>query len=233
VGDASAGQTTLTAPITAGAATIVVADASGISAGDYLQIGAEVLLCGAPSGLSVPVTRAQLGSVAASAASGASAWLVQQRVSTVSVPLDFVNSAAIEDWVLYLPLPDMKLLSVGGSVTNAYGESQVNFVCLTGNADHGMRLASSSNQDRIVNVTNTDTALLPGNQFVSVAATTRNTTITLPSEAADVGYHVTVKRAAGSTFNVIVTPGSGDTIGGSGASETMSGTEETKTWVGV
>jgi hypothetical protein len=103
-------------------------------------------------------------------------------------------------------------------MTNAYGDGLVGMVCLTGNADHGLRLDApvpGATAFRAVNVTNVDTTLTPGDQIVSVVATTRIPLITLPSEVADVGNTVWVKWAAGSTFDVHLALGSGDTADGS------------------
>jgi hypothetical protein len=97
---------TLAAAITDPAATsISLVDASQVSAGDHLQIGREVVLCGTPAGGTVPVTRGQLATTPATALNNASIWKVQQKATTVSFPLDFVNSAAIADWALMQPLP--------------------------------------------------------------------------------------------------------------------------------
>src|ERR1035438_6069982 len=75
--------TTLSAAITdTAASSISLDDASGVSEGDYLQIGPEVVLCGAPSGGDVPVRRAQLATAAATAVVGASVWTDQRQVTT-------------------------------------------------------------------------------------------------------------------------------------------------------
>src|ERR1017187_8997359 len=76
---------TLSAAITdTAASSISLVDASGVSEGDYLQIGPEVVLCGAPSGSHVPVTRGQLATAAATAVVGASVWKVQRQDATTS-----------------------------------------------------------------------------------------------------------------------------------------------------
>lgn len=232
--------TTLTAAISATDPSIDVVDASGISDGDYLQIGREVVLCGAPSGTTVPITRGQLATTADVASSGASVWAVQQKVQTATFPLDFVNSEAITDWVLLQPLPDTKLLSVGGSVTNGYGESEVAYVPLTNNSDHGMKLNSPSGSGTtltVVNPTaNTDYSITAGNVTVNVVATTRVVTVTLPSEGANTGSIIVVNRASGSTHDVHIVPGLtggvSDKIDGSSATvEVLDGTNPT--WAGV
>ncbi|HEY2014650.1 MAG TPA: hypothetical protein VGH38_14165, partial [Bryobacteraceae bacterium] len=122
--DAASPLTTLAADLAAADTSMTVTDASDIAEGDLIQTTKEIVLCGAPSGGVVPITRLQLGSIAeATVASGASIWKVRIKSQTVAFPLDFVNSPDINTWVLLQPLPEMRLVSVGGSVTNAFGES--------------------------------------------------------------------------------------------------------------
>jgi hypothetical protein len=228
--------TTLAATITdPAAASISVVDASQIAAGDYLQIGGEVVLCGAPAGGLVPVTRGQLATTAATALNGASVWKVQQKVTTVSFPLDFVNSAAIADWALMQPLPDTKLLAVGGSVTNAYGSSEVSWAALTNNSDHGMKLyapAGAGTTQEVINpAANTDYSILAGYTTVNVVATTRVVIVTLPPEAPNRGGIVVVNRAVGSLFDVHVVPASLDDIDSSSTAVEVL-TASSPTWAG-
>jgi hypothetical protein len=228
---------TLAAAITDPAATsISLVDASQVSAGDHLQIGREVVLCGTPAGGTVPVTRGQLATTPATALNNASIWKVQQKATTVSFPLDFVNSAAIADWALMQPLPDTKLLAVGGSVTNAYGSSEVSWAALANNSDQGMKLYAppgAGTTMEVINPTaNTDYSILAGDTTVNVVATTRVVTITLPPEAPNRGGIVVVNRAVGSTFDVRVVPASLDDIDGSPtAVEILTATSPT--WAGV
>ena len=80
---------------------------------------------------------------------------------------------------------------------------------------------------------NTDYAILAGNVAVNVVATTRVVVITLPPEGPNKGEQVVVNRAAGSTFDVHVVPGStsgvSDSIdGASSAVEVL--TSASPTW---
>jgi hypothetical protein len=220
--DATAPDYLLSANLTTGALSVSLASAPAtLSAGDYATIGEEIVLCGTPSGTTLPITRAQLGSTAATAIIGDALLKVFKRVSTVPLPLGFFLTPEAADWVYMQPLPDMKLVAVTGYMTNAYGDGLVGTVCLTGNSDHGLRLDApvpGAIIFRAVNPpANTDTVLTPGNQIVSVVATTRVVLITLPAESADVGDTVWVKWAAGSTFDVHLVLGSGDTADGSSA----------------
>ena len=140
------------------------------------------------------------------------------------------------NWALLQSLPDTKLLSVGGSVTNAYGDSAVACVPLTNNTDHGMKLTSGSTLTVVNPTANTDYSILAGNVTVNVVATTRVVTITLPSEGANTGGIVVVNRAAGSTHDVRVVPGmtggTSDAIDGSTSTvEVLTATNPT--WAGV
>ncbi len=229
--------TTLAAAITdLAAGSITVVNASAIHAGDYLQIGGEVVLCGTPAGTVVPITRAQLATTAATALLGASIWAVQQTVSTASFPLDFVNSAAILDWTLSQALPGTKLLAVGGSVTNAFGESQVRFVCLTNTPNQGLPLSATSGVNTLVPPANIDYHLPNGDLVVLVTATSAvhgPVLIYLPQEAPDRSATVTVKWLDGNTQDVQVVRNAifGDTIDGLTAPIVLSAAQ--KVWTGV
>lgn len=234
VDEAAAGHT-LAANLLIGASSATLDSATDVHEGDYLQIGAELVLCGIPAGAVVPITRAQLGSTAAAGTSGDVVRLAPVKTQTATFAIDFfLLDTSATDWFLEQALPEMKLVSVGAFATNNYGPSPNSYVILTGSADLGLRLngtPAGSTAFRIVNVTNTNTTLTPGNQIVSVVATTVDVTITLPAESADVGLEVIVKRAAGSTHNVIVHYGSGDTIDGSATDVTLDAT--TTVWAGV
>ena len=79
----------------------------------------------------------------------------------------------------------MRLVAVTGYLTNAYGNSAVGTVCLTGNADHGLRLdalAAATTADTTINPpANTDFNIPNGNVVVNVVATTRVCTGHLPT----------------------------------------------------
>jgi hypothetical protein len=100
-----------------------------------------------------------------------------------------------------------------------------------------MKLSAGTSKLTVLNPTaNTDYTILSGNVTVNVVATTRVVTITLPPEGASTGETVVVTRAAGSTYDVHVVPGSTlttpDTIDGSStAVEVLTATGPT--WMGV
>lgn len=222
----------LAANLTSGAASMTLASAVDISDGDLVQVGAEILLCGALAGAVVPITRAQLGSAAASASSGDTVRKVASKTTGAAFGADFFNSDPnAPNWVLFMPIPEMKLVSVAGYVVNAYGPSPITFVCTTGNADLGIRLNATPAGFATRNVTNTDTTLTPGNEIVNVVATTRDVTITLPSEGASVGTQKIVNWAPGSTHSVFIAEGSGDTIDLSAANITLN--SSTTLWQGM
>lgn len=122
--DATAAQPTITATISGTAASLAVSSATGISSGTYLQIGTEIVLCGTPSGLTIPITaRAQLGTTAAGHMSGATANILKVKPIGAVFPYDFFSSASLSSWTLRAYLPGQTVVAISGYVTNAYGDS--------------------------------------------------------------------------------------------------------------
>jgi len=222
--------TTLAAALGASDATVTLTDASHVASGDYLQIGAEIVQAtGAPSSGVVPIARGQLGSTAAAAANGASCWAVEQTVQTCAFPLSFVNSAAFADWSLLQPLPGTKLVSVGGSVTNGWGDSPVHYVCLTGNSTQGLLLQAGADISYAITNGTSSPALAgagtTGSPFVlpaeaavyNIVATTQDVYLLLPAESGMSGKDLTFNLAAGSTHSVWLRENTGDSLNGSTA----------------
>jgi hypothetical protein len=219
--------------------------ATDISAGEYVLCGREIYLCGTPTGGDiVPITRAQLGSLVDTATGSTSppttssaVLRVMQKTTGVAFGGDFWNGPNAATWILDMPLPEMKLVSVAGYMVNGDIQSDTTFNCVTDNTDHGLRLNApppGSTVFRMVNVTNANTVLIPGNQVVTVVATASPATpviITLPAESASYGIQVTVRRTTGSTNDVIVAEGAGDTIDGSASNITLNATNPT--WTGI
>jgi hypothetical protein len=228
--DPAAAVAHLTARIGSGAPSIQLDSVAGIVAGSYLQIGTEVVLCGAPSGLVAPITRGQCGTLATGAGVGATVATVAQVRATAGFAGDFFNADPnAPTWHMEQPLPNMKLVSVGGYVSNVYGQSPVTFVALAGG---GLLLTAPAGAGiTTVNVTNQDTAIPTGNVLVNLTATTRTCTLTLPTESGDEGNQVSVKLSSGSTYNGIIAPFSGDTIDAAGASITI--TPAAPVWTGI
>jgi hypothetical protein len=233
--DPSASVAHLTAALGSGDLTIQLDSVGNAQAGDYIQIGSEILLCGTPSGNTVPVKRAQCGTTAAAASSGAAVATVLQVGVTAAFGGDYFNvDPNAPTWHLERALPNMKLLSVGAYVTNAYGQSPVTYVPLTNNGNHGLPLTAPAVElpvVTVVNVTNQDAAIPDGNVLVNLTATTRNCTLTLPPESGDQGNQVAVKLSAGSTYNGIIAPASGDTIDSAAFLITL--TPSAPVWMGI
>jgi hypothetical protein len=228
--DPAAAVAYLTAGIGSGDNSMALDSVAGIVAGSYRQIGAEVVLCGAPSGLVAPITRAQCGTTAAAASLGAKVATVAQVRSTCGFGGDFFNADPnAPTWHMEQSLPNMNLVSVGCYVANVYGPSPVTYVPLAG----GGLLLTAPTGDAIttVNVTNQDAAIPTGNVLVNLTATTRDCTLTLPTESGDTGRQVSVKLSAGSTYKGIIAPHSGDTIASAGASITI--TPAAPVWTGI
>jgi hypothetical protein len=196
-----------------------------LAAGDYIQIGAEILLCGTPSGAAVPITRAQLGSPAASAIVGAPVHKLFARVLVPSFAPGVFDGGDSGDWHLVERIPETKVAAVTCVVTNAYGDSAATNVCTTGNADLGLHLTAASGSsaaDTVVPVTNANATLSAGPQIVNVIATTVNCILTLPPDASMPGYDIKVNLSPGSTHNAILRPSGSDTINGSGSDYVIS-----------
>jgi hypothetical protein len=198
---------------------------STLAAGDYVQIGAELLRCGAPSGAVVPLTRAQLGSAAASATVGATVRKLFLRSLTAAFAPGAFDAGDSGTWKLVERIPETKVVAVSGQVTNAYGDSPIADVCTTGNADHGLPLTApppGATADTVVNVTNANVTLSAGPQMVNVVATSMDCIITFPPDSSMPGHDIKVNLSPGSTHNAICRWSSGDTGQGSGADYVIS-----------
>jgi hypothetical protein len=123
--DGRVSQPALSSSITDTDTSMDVSSVTGISAGVYAQIGSEAVLCGTPSGLTVPITRGQLGTTAAAHAASATVTLLRSKVVGTSFPFDFFTSAALATWTLRTALPGMTVIAISGFLTNAYGDSDV------------------------------------------------------------------------------------------------------------
>jgi hypothetical protein len=129
------------------------------------------------------------------------------------------------DWLLVERIPETKVVSVAGKVTNAYGDSPIAYVCTTGNADHGLVLTSAppgSTPRTVVSTTNADITLSGGAQRVDVVATSVDCVIHFPPEASMPGDDITVCLSPGSTHNALLRWYTGDTGQGSSADYTLS-----------
>lgn len=235
--DEAAENPTLTAGINATDEVMSLTSAAGFAEGDYALIDGEIVYCGVPDGADVPIARGHLGSTVDTHALAATVLRLRVRAESVAWPFDFWASAAAAEWQLAVSLPDQLLAAVVGQVRNDYGAAPQTIVCLTDSPDHGLRLAApapGATTVTVINVTNADRTLdsADGDQLCSVVATSRACTITLPGEAAMAGKAVTVKRAPGSTYNVVVEPGGTDTIEGGGSAVTLTNAGESRTWTG-
>ena len=204
-------------------------------AGKYAQIGEEIVLCGTPTGDVVPITRAQLGSIVASANPGDSVMLVLLQAVTVTFPAGFFASADAANWVYAESLPNMKLISVTMYATNANGDSALGVNCLTGTADFGLRLTAPAPGTTVFTTIfppEDENFIIPsGNILAYVKAIHNAVTATLPAETADVGNTVMVKLSADSTYDCIVTPYTGDDIDGAPTPYTV--TPAAPVWSGI
>ena len=230
--DPSASIAHLTSAMGSGDQSIQLDSVANAQFGNFIQIGNEILQCGTPNGNTVAVLRGCCGTTAAAAANGASVATVTLTCATASFSGDFFNTDPnAPQWSIEKALPNMDLLAVGAYVTNSFGQSPVTYVPLINGSGQGLLLVAASSNATVVDVTNQDVDIPDGNVLVNLTATTRNCTLTLPQESGDQGNQVTVKLSAGSTYNGIVAPHSGDTIDSSGASITI--TPSAPVWAGV
>ncbi len=224
--------TTLAASVGLAATSVTLTSATGISAGDYIQAGRNIFLCGPPSGTVIPVTPAQLGSLDDTEASGTNLYKLTPRVATAAILLDFPTSTDVPNWKLLLPLPNMRLSAVDGKVHNVYGDSPESDVCLTNNTDHGLLLTAPAPGATTVAtysiVNGTSTPSLSGNgttgtpfiltaqrEVIQVVATTQAVYLQMPTAVSCEGVSITVNRASGSRYSVWLRNRSGDDIAGS------------------
>ncbi|MCX6627721.1 MAG: hypothetical protein NTW28_08845 [Candidatus Solibacter sp.] len=200
--------------------SVTLASTPSLVAGDYIQIGAELLLCGTPSGAVVPVTRARLGSPAASAIVGATVQKLFPRGLTATFTPGVFDGGDSGDWAIVERIPETKVAAVTGYVTNAYGDSPTANVCTTDNGEHGLPLTApppGTTADAVVSVTNENKTLSAGPQIVNVVATSVDCIVTLPAVDSEMqGFDVKVNLSPGSTHVAKVRPHSGDTIQASG-----------------
>jgi len=227
-------------------ATSVSLDAPGMGhatiaslANKYARFGEEIVLCGTPTGTTVPITRAQLGTTVAAWNAGASMLPVIVLTATVPFPAGlFSNPTDLNAWIFNQPLKDMVVVAVQGYCTNAFGDGAVKTVPCTNNADYGIPLDAPAPGAMVVTVYNVTNpvggtfSIATGNVLYNVTATTELITGTLPSESADTGNTVTIKLVPGSTYDCIIQEGGGDTIDGSSSPITLTPAGPT-VWSGI
>jgi hypothetical protein len=203
--DPNASPDFLAATLNSGDLTMHLDADTDITAGEYVRVGYEIVLCGTPdtsTGI-VPITRAQLGTTAATVASGSPAHRVIQKTVTAPFAHDYFNSdPTAPQWSLDVSLPDMVLCSVAGYATNAYGKSPVANV-LAGTSGHGLDLSVSST-DLVVNILNSGSpshpyVLTAVQQKVNIVATTQDVYVLLPNEEDMVGKDITINLDMGNT----------------------------------
>jgi hypothetical protein len=126
--DGAATPLHLTAGVSSGATSMSLDAVTGITAGTFVQIDSEIVLCGAPSGLTVPITRAQLGTAAAGHSSGANVNVLSRILATASFAPGFFSTSSAARWALQQPIPGMTVVAVSVYVTNGYGDSPIAYL---------------------------------------------------------------------------------------------------------
>ena len=216
--------------------------AAAVPGTGYALIGGELVKCTANTGDVVSITRAQLGSVAATVLAASMPVSVSplDLVSvTIPFPAGFFSSPDAATWVLSQPLPNTLLVAVVCFLTSLDGNSPLGIECLTATPDHGLVLTAPAPGALVVTsydpADNTDFTIVTGNVLYNVRCTTRACTATLPPEVSDEGNTVTVRLTTDSTFDCLIQPGSsgGVTDKIDGATTPYTVTAANPAWTGV
>jgi hypothetical protein len=134
---------TLAAAIAATDLTITLSAAGSSSAGDRLQVEAEILLViTVVSSTEYQVTRGADGTTAAIHSSGVPIYALEINVSIVPFVSGFFGSPASGDYSYSVFLPDIRIASAALFMTNVYGSGSATFAPFTGTVDQGLRTLS-------------------------------------------------------------------------------------------
>ncbi|MBM3725504.1 MAG: hypothetical protein FJW40_08780 [Acidobacteria bacterium] len=129
----------LASSATAGAGVLTISSPMAVGAGDYLQVGSEIVLLDAVAGTALTVTRGQLGTTAVSHASGAMVWKLERRVRVIPFVRDFFGGEGSGDFSHSIELPYARVAATEVVMTNSRGDSPVGVVSVTDGADLGLR----------------------------------------------------------------------------------------------
>ena len=229
--------TTLAADIAADAESLELTDATGFADGDILLLDGEFLVVGTPTGAVFPITAHGMLSSSADVhyASTCTVLKASKQIATCNFAPGFFRTDDARAWSADIYLPELKLGAVAAQASNAGGNSPWHIVSLTGSAEHGLRLTSPSvpgGTATVFSKTDEDFTLPAGWNSIYVLASSRDCTITMPATAVSEGVPETVTRMAGSAYDVIVAPATGDKLNGSATPYHLTQDGESRTWVG-
>ena len=136
--------TVLAAAMAATDTTLTLNSAGGAQAGSIIQIDAETMqvTAVASGGTQYTITRGIYGSTAAAHLVAAPVYQLSDLTVITPFPLDFFGSVYSGNWTFPILLPDVRIASAAMFVTNGKGNSPIASICLTHNADNGLRTLS-------------------------------------------------------------------------------------------
>ena len=134
----------LSTAATAGDTTLALATAMSASAGDLLQVDAEIMVVqqDLASGTSIQVGRGSHGSGAAAHAAQAAIYLLRKKIFIMPFAQGFFGSPASGSYVFPVVLPDVRIAAAELFVTNSHGNSGVAAQAFTNTSDTGLRTLS-------------------------------------------------------------------------------------------
>ena len=128
----------LAAAMTLSGTALTVVSALSTYAGQVLAIDEELVGVLSFSGTAITVARGVLGSAAATHASGAGVFALDETINTLSFPPLLFTEAYAANWQQALPYPNRLLLAAELFVTNQIGNSPATQICYTGLSPFGV-----------------------------------------------------------------------------------------------
>jgi hypothetical protein len=123
-------------------ASVTLAQATTIQAGDTIQVDAELLTVTQVSGLQLSVTRGALGSTAAAHSATAPVWRLTEIRLVVPFAANFFGSPASGQYTYTALLPDARIAAASFFATNAFGDSPTTTANFMNTVDTGLRTLS-------------------------------------------------------------------------------------------
>jgi hypothetical protein len=111
-----------------------------VTEGDLRLIDGEIVLFGAPSGNTVPITRGLYTSTAVAHDAASRVYLLHSKVESVSFPSNFFHGTKYPYWTDIVRLPNTRVAVVLATMTNDYGDSPQGINLLTNNEEYGLVL---------------------------------------------------------------------------------------------
>ena len=135
----------LSTAATAGDTTLALATAISASAGDLLQVDAEIMVVqqDLTTGTTIQVGRGSHGSIAAAHAVQSGIYPLSKKIFIMPFAQGFFGSPASGSYVFPVVLPDVRIAAAELFVTNSHGNSSVAAQAFTNTSDTGLRTLSA------------------------------------------------------------------------------------------